>query len=68
MQVEGYGKDSRAKVESEGRWNGRVILTLGNRWTEIEEPLARARAEWMGKWNADMTALQQAATDMRGAV
>ncbi|KAL8737128.1 MAG: hypothetical protein Q9181_001999 [Wetmoreana brouardii] len=64
-QVEGYGKDSRAVVESEGRWNGRVILTLGDRWTEVEEPHATLRNQWMGKWNADMTALQQVATDVR---
>ncbi|KAL8692052.1 MAG: hypothetical protein Q9218_002838 [Villophora microphyllina] len=64
-QVEGYGKDPRAVVESEGRWNGRVILTLGDQWTEIEEPHANLRDQWMGKWNADMTALQQVATDVR---
>lgn len=64
-QVEGYGRDSEAKIESSGRWNGRVILTLGDRWTEIEEPIALLRKQWMGDWNAEMTAFQQMLTDTR---
>lgn len=64
-QVEGYGRDSKAKIESPGRWNGRVILTLGDRWTEIEEPIAELRNQWLGKWNAEMTAFQQMLTDTR---
>lgn len=64
-QVEGYGKDTSADVASAGRWNGRVILTLGDRWTEIEEPLASLRAQWFGEWNTEKTALQQKLTDMR---
>ncbi|PIG85952.1 hypothetical protein AARAC_004475, partial [Aspergillus arachidicola] len=41
--VELYGRDDPAKIASPGRWNGRVILTLGDRWTEVEEPIAALR-------------------------
>lgn len=64
-QVEGYGRDPKESVEDEGRWNGRVILTLGTTWTELEEPIASMRKDWMGKYPTEMTALQQAATDTR---
>lgn len=64
-QVEAYGNDGVAKTQSSGRWNGRVILTLGDRWTEVEEPIARLRPEWFGQWNTEMTAFQQKLTDMR---
>lgn len=30
-QVKDYGQDSGAKIESFSRWNGHVILTLGDR-------------------------------------
>ena len=64
-QVEGYGRDSEAKVKSPGRWNGRIILTLGDRWTEIEEPIAQLRKQWLGEWNTEMTTFQQLLTDTR---
>ena len=64
-QVEGYGRDSAATVNARGEWNGRVILTLGKMWTEVEEPIARLRNEWMGTYNADQTAFQQRLTDSR---
>ncbi|KAH7349071.1 putative short chain dehydrogenase/ reductase [Pyrenochaeta sp. MPI-SDFR-AT-0127] len=64
-QVEAYGRDSPDKVASPGRWNGRVILTLGDRWTEVEEPIARLRPQWLGEWNAEKTIFQQRLTDMR---
>ncbi|CAI7619530.1 unnamed protein product [Penicillium glandicola] len=64
-QVEGYGKDTPEVIECQGRWNGRVILTLGDKWTELEEPIADLRQQWFGKWNTDMTTFQQRLTDMR---
>jgi hypothetical protein len=64
-QVEAYGRDDAEKVKSEGRWNGRVILTLGDTWTEIEEPVAALRPKWFGEWNAEKTAFQQSLTDSR---
>lgn len=63
--VERYGKDSEERVKSKGRWNGRVILTLGDSWTEIEEPMAKLRPQWMGEYATKMTALQQRLTDFR---
>ncbi|KAL4922542.1 hypothetical protein BDW62DRAFT_217359, partial [Aspergillus aurantiobrunneus] len=62
--VERYGNDGPEQT-GPGRWNGRVILTLGDRWTEIEEALAKGRAQWFGTWNTEMTAVQQKLTDMR---
>lgn len=63
--VERYGKDSDEWVNRKGRWNGRVILTLGDTWTEMEEPIARLRPEWMGEYPTKMTAFQQCLTDFR---
>lgn len=66
-RVEAYGKerDGDGDGEGGGRWNGRVILALGDRYTELEEGIAGTRGEWFGGWNAEMTRLQQAATDFR---
>ncbi|KAK3946265.1 hypothetical protein QBC46DRAFT_415170 [Diplogelasinospora grovesii] len=67
-QVEGYGRDSRDKIEGDGqRWNGRCIVTLGDRWTEVEEPVASLKAQWFGEYNTEMTAFQQKLTDTRPA-
>jgi hypothetical protein len=63
--VEAYGKDSPEAAKKKGPWNGRVIVTLGDQWTEVEEPLARVRPEWFGEWNTEMTAMQQRSTDIR---
>ncbi|PYI24531.1 putative short chain dehydrogenase/ reductase [Aspergillus violaceofuscus CBS 115571] len=62
--VESYGNDGPKQL-GPGRWNGRVILTLGDKWTELEEPLAERRIDWFGAWNTEKTALQQKLTDMR---
>jgi len=67
-QVEGYGKDSKEQIASQGRWNGRVIMTLGKSWTEIEGPIADHKTQWMGKYASEMTAFQQAVTDSRELV
>lgn len=61
--VEPYGKDS--DESSVGRWNGRVILTLGDTYTELEEPIAKLRPQWFGEQNTLLTRKQQAATDFR---
>ncbi|KAM4067578.1 cytochrome p450 [Hirsutella rhossiliensis] len=63
-QVEAYGKDDPNEVRSLGRWNGRVILTLGDCWTELEEPIAALRLQWFGEYNTEKTAFQQVLTDM----
>ncbi len=63
-KVESYGKDEDALAQ-EGRWNGRVILTLGDTYTELEEGIADLRPRWFGEKNAELTRLQQVATDFR---
>lgn len=64
-QVEGYGKDTDAMIGNGGPWNGRVILTLGDTYTEMEEAIASLRTEWMGRYPAEMTSFQQKLTDTR---
>lgn len=64
--VEAYGKDECDG--GPGRWNGRVILTLGDSYTELEEPIARLRSQWFGKETTILTRKQQAATDFRVAI
>lgn len=64
-RVQAYGKEKDEEDEREGRWNGRVILTLGDRYTELEESIADSRAVWFGQENLELTRLQQAATDFR---
>ena len=65
-QVELYGKDSAGLVaDAPARWNGRTILTLGDRYTELEEPIASLRPQWFGEENTRLTREQQKATDFR---
>ena len=63
--MEAYGKDNDSQMERVGRWNGRIILTLGDRYTEIEETMADLRGQWFGEENTKLTRMQQAATDFR---
>nr|POE75185.1 short-chain dehydrogenase reductase 3c [Quercus suber]POE94734.1 short-chain dehydrogenase reductase 3c [Quercus suber] len=64
--VEPYGKDEEDELSRiPSRWNGRTILTLGDRYTELEGPIATLRPQWFGKRNAELTRLQQTATDFR---
>jgi len=64
-QVEGYGLDTNERIGSPGRWNGRVILTLGDKWTELEGPISDLKDSWLGAENVKLTAFQQKLTDMR---
>lgn len=64
-EVEGYGRDTPEMIKGLSRWNGRIILTLGDQWTELEEPLAKLRPQWLGEYNTEKTAFQQYLTDMR---
>lgn len=64
-RVEDYGKDKIEEKEGERRWNGRVIVVLGDTYTEVEEPYANLRSSWLGEENAKLFRSQQAATDGR---
>ena len=64
-QVELYGKEYNLGGQGRARWNGRVILTLGDKYTELEEQLADLRTAWFGEENMKLTRLQQAVTDRR---
>lgn len=63
--VELYGKDRLTVAKKPCRWTGRTILTLGDRYTELEGPIASLKAKWFGLENTELTRLQQAATDFR---
>ncbi|KAI0407188.1 hypothetical protein F4802DRAFT_554459 [Xylaria palmicola] len=63
-RAENYGKDSPA-TDGPSRWNGRCILTLGDTYTELEEPQATLRPFWLGWENTRLTRAQQTATDFR---
>ncbi|KAI1098799.1 short chain dehydrogenase reductase [Jackrogersella minutella] len=65
-RVQMYGKDKDDAMWKSDRWNGRVILTLGTSYTELEEPTADLRPFWFGRENVSKTREQQAATDFRG--
>ncbi|KAI4170951.1 MAG: hypothetical protein LQ343_004609 [Gyalolechia ehrenbergii] len=60
-----YGKETDADRYQEGRWNGRVILILGECYSEIEEPLSDLCPSWFGEHNDRLTRAQQAVTDHR---
>lgn len=62
-----YGKDKESDNTRVRRWNGKVIMTLGNRYTELEGPLAELRPVWLGKENDSLIKAQQAETDFRGS-
>lgn len=63
-RVQPYGKDSNE--EKPGPWNGRTIMTMGNTYTELEEPIANLRPQWFGQDNVHLTRMQQTVTDFRG--
>ena len=63
-RVEAYGKELDKDNEStSGRWNGRVVLTIGNRYTEIEERIERLKGEWFGPQNLQDTRVGQCVTE-----
>lgn len=66
-RVEVHGRESAEKLNTPGRWNGRMILALGDKFREIEELLADTREIWFGKQFSKWTIMQQAATDFRGS-
>lgn len=54
-----YQKDDSERSRP-WRWNGNVILTLGNRYTELEGPLEKSRPGWLGPENDQLIKAQQA--------
>ncbi|KAI0179449.1 short chain dehydrogenase reductase [Hypoxylon sp. FL1284] len=64
-RVEDYGRDEPEKAGAEAPWNGRVVHTLGDTYTEVEEALVRTRPRWWGQRNEELARAQQRATDMR---
>ena len=60
-----YGRDKESDGPRVRRWNGKVIMTLGNSCTELEGTLADLRTVWLGKDNDRLIKAQQAVTDSR---
>ncbi|KAI0141746.1 NAD(P)-binding protein [Xylariaceae sp. FL1272] len=63
--VDLYDKDNQSDLWVEGRWNGRCILTLSDKYTEIEQSTSDLKPYWFGQENVRITRRQQAATDDR---
>lgn len=57
-RVEVYRQEGGHSKWRKERWNGRMILTLGDAYTEMEEPTADLRAFWFGRENMRPTRLQ----------
>ncbi|KFA70086.1 Atr7 [Stachybotrys chlorohalonatus IBT 40285] len=64
-RVEAYGKETEEDILEHGRWNGRVILTLGDKYTEVEEEFSKSRPLWTGGEVLQSIRLQQAVLDFR---
>ncbi len=64
-RVEPYGKETEKDILEEGRWNGRVILTLGDTYTEVEEAFSETRPLWIRSEILDSIRHQQAVLDFR---
>ncbi|KAL4936870.1 hypothetical protein BDV06DRAFT_232952 [Aspergillus oleicola] len=64
-RVEAYGREKEAGKWVTGRWNGRIIMTLGDEYAELEEPISDLRPFWFGPEVFERARLQQAATDFR---
>ena len=64
--TEGYGqgKDGVEDV-GESRWNGKVIVTLSDRYMEVEEPFAELRPVWLGEETSKLLGMHVAALDSR---
>lgn len=62
-----YGKEKESENAGTRRWNGKVIMVLGNIYTELEGPFAQFRPQWLGKANDGNIRAQQALTDLRGS-
>lgn len=64
-RVEDYGKDEPATKDLEKKWNGRIIHTFGDSFTEVEEKLIETRGAWWGEENVKSARRQQTMTDFR---
>ncbi|KAI1112029.1 NAD(P)-binding protein [Nemania sp. NC0429] len=63
-----YGKEREADLYKAERWNGRIIFVMGDKFTEIEQPMSDLRPFWLGMENDRLVKLQQAVTDTRQGV
>ena len=61
-RVEVYANDGDLRHPTPQRWNGRVIVTLGDTYTEVEESLADLCPSWLGERNTELIRAMQAAT------
>lgn len=66
-RVEVYGKEPQEEINKPGRWNGRVIIQLGDKFVEVEEHLAdyRDSGTLFDKDTLDSIKRSQALTDWR---
>lgn len=66
-RVEVYGKEAQSELNQPGRWNGRVILQLGDKYLELEERLSdwRDAGSLTGQEHIKSIKKSQALTDWR---
>lgn len=66
-RVEVYGKEEPSELLEPGRWNGRVILQLGEKFVEVEERICDMRdsGAWIGPEYLGIIKQSQAVTDWR---
>lgn len=66
-RVETYGKEDPSELNKPGRWNGRVILQLGDKYLEVEELLCDRRdaGSFIGLEYLQLVKASQALTDWR---
>jgi hypothetical protein len=65
--VEVEGNAPRESLQKEGRWNGRVIQVMGDKYREVEESLMDLRDNWFGEQFAEWLRRQREIT-MSGEV
>lgn len=63
-RVEQYGQQKNdTEDRDESRWNGRVIVTSGERYMEVEEPLAEARPMWLREESDSISKIELVAAE-----
>lgn len=63
-----YGRKKESDNAGTRRWNGKVIMVLGESYTELEGPYAEFLPKWLGKENDRLIKAQQALTNSRGSI
>lgn len=58
--IDVHGAETGSESPPVKRWNGNVIMTLGDQYAELEGPLRDLRPLWLGQENDSLIKAQQA--------